>query len=57
MYNESDDVSLPIYLHVFQFLIYCIMPASVIIIAQLVEDAYTAAIMGAIIPCGINFFF
>jgi hypothetical protein len=57
MLSEAEDISLPFYLHIFQILIYLIMPACVIIISYLIEDVNVSVIIGAIIPCGINFVF
>ena len=57
VFNEEDDESqIPFHLHIFQILIYFIMPAVTIILTQVLkEDRKTAVIIGGFIPLGLNF--
>ncbi|CDW89360.1 pecanex-like protein 4 [Stylonychia lemnae] len=56
VYNEADDDSkLPPQLHLFQILIYCIIPGIVIGLTQgLKNDRKTAVLIGGFIPFGLN---
>ena len=57
MFDEEDDESkIPFHLHLFQILIYCIIPAIVIIFTQVMkDDRSTAIIVAGLIAFGINF--
>ena len=57
VFNEEDDESyIPFHLHVFQILIYCIMPAVVVVLTQVLkDDRKSAVLIGGFIPLGLNF--
>lgn len=54
--NEANDESyIPFYLHIFQILIYLIMPAIVFVLTKIFkEERATAIVLGGIIPLVLN---
>jgi hypothetical protein len=53
--NEAEDTPLPWFMHLYQFLIYLIMPVSVGIAVNIEANPRITAAIGALIPFCINF--